>query len=181
MKTNKNTKKVTKENKAEMGMNRNEFFEYKKQRCMDLARKGATVGEIAKDLAMTEKEMYAFLSRNFGGVRKMREYSNAGMAIPQVQFAAMSVPTAEKKSNKKQNNKDNNQSSHNNTSILTAFSSALEVEKNKIIKEFRNEIETEYKAIKGELELSLSQLRAELVSNFKNSIVNDLSVMAKSL
>ena len=52
MKTN-NTTKVTKENKSEMGMNRNEFFEYKKQRCMDLARKGATVGEIAKDLAMT--------------------------------------------------------------------------------------------------------------------------------
>lgn len=178
MKTNKNTKKVTKENKAEMGMNRNEFFEYKKQRCMDLARKGATVGEIAKDLAMTEKEMYAFLSRNFGGVKKMREFSNAGFGIPQVQFAAMSVPTTEKKSNKKQNNNGNNQ---NNTSILTAFSSALEVEKNKIIKEFRNEVETEYKAIKGELELSLSQLRAELVSNFKNSIVNDLSVMAKSL
>lgn len=178
MKTNKNTKKVTKENKAEMGMNRNEFFEYKKQRCMDLARKGATVGEIAKDLAMTEKEMYAFLSRNFGGVKKMREFSNAGFGIPQVQFAAMSVPTTEKKPNKKQNNNGNNQ---NNTSILTAFSSALEVEKNKIIKEFRNEVETEYKAIKGELELSLSQLRAELVSNFKNSIVNDLSVMAKSL
>ena len=69
MKTNNNTTKVTKENKSEMGMNRNEFFEYKKQRCMDLARKGATVGEIAKDLAMTEKEMYAFLSRNFGGIR----------------------------------------------------------------------------------------------------------------
>ena len=179
MKTNKNTKKVTKENKAEMGMNRNEFFEYKKQRCMDLARKGATVGEIAKDLAMTEKEMYAFLSRNFGGVKKMREFSNAGFGIPQVQFAAMSVPTTEKKSNKKQNN--NNGNNQNNTSILTAFSSALEVEKNKIIKEFRNEVEIEYKAIKGELELSLSQLRAELVSNFKNSIVNDLSVMAKSL
>ena len=179
MKTNNNTTKVTKENKAEMGMNRNEFFEYKKQRCMDLARKGATVGEIAKDLAMTEKEMYAFLSRNFGGVKKMREFSNAGFGIPQVQFAAMSVPTTEKKSNKKQNN--NNGNNQNNTSILTAFSSALEVEKNKIIKEFRNEVETEYKAIKGELELSLSQLRAELVSNFKNSIVNDLSVMAKSL
>ena len=178
MRTN-NTKKVTKANKSEMGMNRNEFFEYKKQRCMDLARKGATVGEIAKDLAMTEKEMYAFLSRNFGGVKKMREFSNAGFGIPQVQFAAMSVPTSEKKSNKKQNN--NNGNNQNNTSILTAFSSALEVEKNKIIKEFRNEVETEYKTIKGELELSLSQLRTELVSNFKNSIVNDLSLMAKSL
>lgn len=179
MKTNKNTKKVTKENKSEMGMNRNEFFEYKKQRCMDLARKGATVGEIAKDLAMTEKEMYAFLSRNFGGVKKMREFSNAGFGIPQVQFAAMSVPTSEKKSNKKQNN--NNGNNQNNTSILTAFSSALEVEKNKIVKEFRDEVTKEYNSIKSELELSLSQLRTELVSNFKNSIVNDLSVMAKSL
>ena len=105
MKTN-NTKKVTKENKSEMGMNRNEFFEYKKQRCMDLARKGATVGEIAKDLAMTEKEMYAFLSRNFGGIRQMRESVKAGFGVPQLAMAGMSVGSSvvdmkkEKKTNK---------------------------------------------------------------------------------
>ena len=179
MKTNKNTKKVTKENKAEMGMNRNEFFEYKKQRCMDLARKGATVGEIAKDLAMTEKEMYAFLSRNFGGVKKMREFSNAGFGIPQVQFAAMSVPMDSNNNKGKQSKSA--QSQQSNTSLLTSFSSVLEGEKDKIVKDFKAKVEKETQSVISEVEMTLNKVRVELLSNFKNSIMNELSVMAKGL
>lgn len=173
MKTNNNTTKVTKENKSEMGMNRNEFFEYKKQRCMDLARKGATVGEIAKDLAMTEKEMYAFLSRNFGGIRQMREATNTG--VKKVRKAAMSIPASDKGKNKvsKSDNKPN--------SILSVLGSALETEKQKLLANFKEEIELESKSVITEAKVALTQLREELLENFKGSLMSDLSNIAKSL
>lgn len=172
MKTN-NTKKVTKENKSEMGMNRNEFFEYKKQRCMDLARKGATVGEIAKDLAMTEKEMYAFLSRNFGGIRQMRESVKAGFGVPQLAMAGMSVGSSvvDMKKDKKGNKSDN--------SITGVFSSALESEKKKIIEKFKREIELEVKSVISDVELSLSQVKNEVLTKFKESVMKDLTEIAK--
>lgn len=170
MKTN-NTKKVTKENKSEMGMNRNEFFEYKKQRCMDLARKGATVGEIAKDLAMTEKEMYAFLSRNFGGIRQMRESVKAGFGVPQLAMAGMSVGSSvvDMKKEKKSNNSG---------SVTGIFSSALESEKKKIIDKFRKEMELEIKSVISDVELSLSQVKNEVLTKFKDSVMKDLTEIA---
>lgn len=172
MKTNNNH--VTKETKALFGMNRNEFYEYKKQRCMELAQKGATVGEIAKDLGMTEKEMYAFLSRNFGGVKRMREFAKSGNGIPQVQMAAMSIPTSEKKTKK-------SNASDTKNSLLSVFGAALANEKEKIISEFKQNIEDETKSVVGEVEMALSQLRSELLDNFKAGLMSDLSEMAATL
>ena len=53
-------KKVTKQNKSEMGMNRNEFFEYKKNRIVELAKKGADIETMAKikELSGTGNNVY---------------------------------------------------------------------------------------------------------------------------
>ena len=53
-------KKITKQNKSELGMNRNDFYEYKKNRIVDLVKKGAGVSEIAQDLGMEEKDLYVY-------------------------------------------------------------------------------------------------------------------------
>lgn len=172
---------VTRENKGELGMNRNDFYEYKKQRSMELAKRGATVGEIAKDLGMTEKEMYAFLSRNFGGVRRMR--SDGVETIPQLKMASMNtvkdMPNIAEmgKSNKASKSKETDKP----VSILSAFSSALALEKEKLLNQFKSDLETESKAIIGEVQMGLAQLKIEMLTNFKNDIMKDLSELANSL
>lgn len=172
---------VTRDNKSELGMNRNDFYEYKKQRAMELAKRGATVGEIGKDLGMSEKEMYAFLSRNFGGIRRMR--SNDTATTPQLKMASMN--TAKDMPNIAEMGKSNKSSKAKEVdkpvSILSAFSSALSMEKEKLLNQFKSDLETESKAIVGEVEIGLTQLKIEMLTNFKNDIMKDLSELAKSL
>lgn len=158
MKTN--SKHVTRENKAEFGMNRNEFFEYKKGRCLELAKKGASVSEIAKDLGMSEKEMYAFLSRNFGGLKKMR---------------ASETPVKVSKSVSK-----SKRTSSANT-FLGLFDSALEDEKDKILKSFRGEVEHEMGDIVNKVTSTLKQIRKDVIKNFKKGLVSDLKEIAVNL
>ena len=173
--------KVTRDNKSELGMNRNDFYEYKKQRSMELAKRGATVGEIAKDLGMSEKELYAFLSRNFGGIRRMRSSTNEN--APQLKMASMS--TAKDMPNIAEMGKTGKSSKTKGTdkpvSILSAFNSALALEKEKLLTQFKSDIETESKAIIGEVEVGLAQLKMEMLTNFKNDIMKDLSELAKTL
>lgn len=158
MKTN--SKHVTRENKAEFGMNRNEFFEYKKGRCLELAKKGASVSEIANDLGMSEKEMYAFLSRNFGGLKKMR---------------ASETPVKVSKSVSK-----SKRNSTTNT-FLGLFDSALEDEKDKILKSFRGEVEHEMGDIVNKVTSTLKQIRKDVIKNFKKGLVSDLKEIAVNL
>lgn len=158
MKTN--SKHVTRENKAEFGMNRNEFFEYKKGRCLELAKKGASVSEIANDLGMSEKEMYAFLSRNFGGLKKMR---------------ASETPVKVSKSVSK-----SKRTSSANT-FLGLFDSALEDEKDKILKSFRGEVEHEMGDIVNKVTSTLKQIRKDVIKNFKKGLVSDLKEIAVNL
>ena len=51
-----NTTTINKQNKSELGMNRNDFYEYKKNRAVDLVKKGAGIEDIAKDLV----ELYGY-------------------------------------------------------------------------------------------------------------------------
>ena len=158
MKTN--SKHVTRENKAEFGMNRNEFFEYKKGRCLELAKKGASVSEIANDLGMSEKEMYAFLSRNFGGLKKMRTSETPVKASKSV-------------SKSKRNSTAN--------TFLGLFDSALEDEKDKILKSFRGEVEHEMGDIVNKVTSTLKQIRKDVIKNFKKGLVSDLKEIAVNL
>ena len=159
MKTN--SKHVTRENKAEFGMNRNEFFEYKKGRCLELAKKGASVSEIANDLGMKEKEMYAFLSRNFGGLKKMRSSETPVKATKSV--------SKSKKTSVKGN------------TFLGLFDSALEDEKDKILKSFRGEVEHEMGDIVNKVTSTLKQIRKDVIKNFKKGLVSDLKEIAVNL
>ena len=63
---------ITKQNKVENGMNRNDFFAYKKARMLEMIKAGASISDIAQDLGIEERDVYAFLSRNFGGYRKLK-------------------------------------------------------------------------------------------------------------
>ena len=158
MKTN--SKHVTRDNKAEFGMNRNEFFEYKKGRCLELAKKGASVSEIAKDLGMSEKEMYAFLSRNFGGLKKMRASETPVKSTKSVSKSRRGIKA---------------------NTFMGLFDSALEDEKDKILKSFRGEVEHEMGDIVNKVTSTLKQIRKDVIKNFKKGLVSDLKEIAVNL
>lgn len=167
---------ITKQNKSELGMNRNDFYEYKKNRAVDMAKKGASVAEMAQDLGMGEKDMYAFLSRNFGGIRKLKEMANTGGVVPQLQMASMTtMPVMKRKVGcpKKNEGKAG--------TVLNAFNSALSVEKDKILNEFKGSIEKDAQVLVGEVQKGLEQVKIEMLSKFKNDIMTELSAMAKAL
>ena len=116
---------INKQNKSELGMNRNDFYEYKKNRIVDLAKKGASVTEMAQDLGMGEKDMYAFLSRNFGGIRKLKEMANSGSPVPQLKMASMTTETEKRPVGRPK--KSANTNNGNSGSVLFAFNNALSV------------------------------------------------------
>lgn len=171
---------INKQNKSELGMNRNDFYEYKKNRAIDLVKKGAGVSEIAQDLGMGEKDVYAFLSRNFGGLRKLKEMASSGAAIPQLQMASM---TTEKTSSTEQKRSVGRpkKSEEKSGSVLETFNAALSVEKEKILTEFKSGIEKDSQIIVNELQKGLEQVKSEMLSKFKNDIMSELSAMAKAL
>ena len=175
-----NTKNITKQNKSELGMNRNDFYEYKKNRIVDLVRKGAGVGEIAKDLGMGEKDLYAFLSRNFGGIRKLKEMANSGAPVPQLKMASMTtdnnmVQQSQKKPGRPKKSEDKP------VTVLEAFNTALSAEKEKLLAEFKTSIEQDSQNIVNEIQNGLNMIKQEMLTNFKNDIMNELSAMAKAL
>lgn len=167
---------ITKQNKSELGMNRNDFYEYKKNRAVDMAKKGASVAEMAQDLGMGEKDMYAFLSRNFGGIRKLKEMANAGGVVPQLQMASMTtMPVMKRKVGRPKKNEGKA------GTVLNAFNSALSVEKDKILNEFKGSIEKDAQVLVSEVQKGLEQVKIEMLSKFKNDIMTELSAMAKAL
>lgn len=173
---------INKQNKSELGMNRNDFYEYKKNRIVDLAKKGAGVAEMAQDLGMGEKDMYAFLSRNFGGIRKLKEIANSGSSIPQLKMASMTTAVAttpEKRPVGRPKKSESNNSESN--SVLFAFNNALTQEKDKLLSEFKNSVEQDSQTIISEVKKGLDVVKQEMLTKFKTDIMNELSAMAKSL
>ncbi len=177
------TNTINKQNKADLGMNRNDFYEYKKNRIIDLVKKGGGVSEIAMDLGMGEKDVYAFLSRNFGGVRKLKEMVSAGGAIPQLQMASMTTTMeAPNAVNDQKRPVGRPKKVEEKPSIVVeTFNNALSVEKDKILMEFKNSMEKDCQAIIAELQNSLDSVKNEMLSKFKNDIMTGLSEMAKAL
>ena len=157
------------------------FYEYKKNRAVDLVRKGASVSDIAQDLGMGEKDVYAFLSRNFGGIRKLKEMANAGSAIPQLQMASMNIEKSNSNNEQKRPVGRPKKVEGKSGTVLEAFNAALSVEKEKILTEFKSGIEKDSQIIVTELQKGLEQVKTEMLSKFKNDIMVELSAMAKAL
>lgn len=175
-------KKITKQNKSELGMNRNEFFEYKKNRIIELAKKGATIEAMAKDLGMGENDMYAFLSRNFGGVRRLRESVKSGF-VPEFKMAAMSIeePKKNKKVISKTKAKGRDKKEDKPLDISKDLSAVVNTEREKILTEFKQSIEKDGMLIIEEVRKGLDQVKGELLTNFKADIMRELSGLASSL
>lgn len=174
---------INKQNKAELGMNRNDFYEYKKNRVIDMVKSGASVSDIATDLGVEEKDMYAFLSRNFGGIRKLKQMANSGEPIPQLQMASMTTETEkkEKKTVKSTNSKKKTQSPKSEASVLSAFNAVLSNEKDKILGEFKQDVEKDAQTIISQIQTGLNQVKEEMLTKFKNDIMSGLSSMAQTL
>ncbi len=175
-----NTTTINKQNKSELGMNRNDFYEYKKNRAIDMVKKGASVSDIAQDLGMGEKDMYAFLSRNFGGIRKLKEMANAGGAVPQLKMASMTTMPAVQSNSQKKVGRPKKEENKQGT-VLGAFNNALSVEKDKILNEFKSSVEQDANSIVAEIQKGLEQVKVEMLSKFKNDIMAELSAMAQAL
>ena len=174
---------INKQNKSELGMNRNDFYEYKKNRVIDMVKNGASVSEIATDLGVEEKDMYDFLSRNFGGIRKLKQMANSGEPIPQLQMASMTTETdkKEKKTTKSTTAKKKTQAPKNEGSVLSAFNSVLSTEKDKILGEFKQDVEKDAQTIISQIQTGLNQVKEEMLAKFKNDIMSGLSSMAQTL
>lgn len=174
---------INKQTKSEIGMNRNDFYEYKKNRVIDMAKNGASVSDMANDLGVDEKDMYAFLSRNFGGIRKLKQMANSGEPVPQLQMASMTteVDKKEKKTAKSTSTKKKVQNSKTEESVLSAFNNVLSNEKNKILTEFKQGIEKDAQSIVNEVQTGLNRVREEMLTKFKNDIMSGLSTMAQTL
>lgn len=183
-----------KTNKTEMGMNRNAFYEYKKDKILEMVRQGAGVSEMANALGMGDKDMYAFLSRNFGGIRRLKEMANSTKGFGSLQMASMEIEKDEPKSSKKTNNSGKKQQKKNGNKItskssnkkgnrsgnaLSDLSAVLQTEKDKLISEFKRSIETESQAVLAEAQKNLVKARDELINGFKQEIVTGLSVSFK--
>ena len=171
-------KKVTKQNKSEMGMNRNEFFEYKKNRIVELAKKGADIETMAKDLGVGENDMYAFLSRNFGGIRRLRESVKSGF-IPEFRMAAMTIE--EPKKNSKNHSKGHTKHTDKPLNISEDLNAVVNAEREKILMEFKQGIEKDGMKIIEEVRKGLDQVKGEILTNFKADIMRELSGLANSL
>ena len=172
-------KKITKQNKSELGMNRNDFYEYKKNRIVDLVKKGAGVSEIAQDLGMEEKDLYAFLSRNFGGIRKLKEMANSSFPVPQLRMASMTTDNSVPQMTQKKPGRPK-KGEEKPITVLEAFNTALSVEKEKILTEFKSGIEKDSQNILNEIQHGLDVVKQEMLTKFKNDIMNELSAMAKA-
>ena len=175
-----NTNTINKQNKSELGMNRNDFYEYKKNRIVDLVKKGAGVAEIAKDLGMGEKDLYAFLSRNFGGIRNLKEMANSGGVVPQLRMASMTTDNTMTQQGQRKPGRPK-KSDDKPVTVLEVFNTALSAEKEKLLSEFKASIEQDSQNIVNEVQQGLNIVKQEMLTKFKNDIMNELSAMAKAL
>ena len=168
---------INRQNKEEMGMNRNEFYEYKKDRIIELVKNNASTEDIAMDLGLDLKGLYAFVSRNFGGFRQLRSLAKSGKNVPQLKVAAMSIDNSTVKENQSKNN--NVMGNKKNSSIMSMFDSALTAEKERILRDFRTSVDVEAKKIIVEAQQILDKSKFDLLNAFKNDIMKEKSGFSK--
>lgn len=172
-------------------MNRNEKFEWKKQIVRDMTKNGAKVMDMAKRLNMGEAEMYAFLSRNFGGVRKLRESIGLPRDIKQVEYvmaaeAAKKEPQLVKVNTKLKDNYDFGNSKPNFNKNIPNFandsksdedfhltdsdsiSGIIQSQRERLMNEFRE-------TLRSDMAKVFEELKEEVVEGFKQDLVNELS------
>ena len=164
---------INRQNKEEMGMNRNEFYEYKKDRIIELVKNNASTEDIAMDLGLDLKGLYAFVSRNFGGFRQLRSLAKSGKNVPQLKVAAMSIDNSTVKEN------HNVMGNKKNSSIMSMFDSALTAEKERILRDFRTSVDVEAKKIIVEAQQILDKSKFDLLNAFKNDIMKEISGFSK--
>ncbi len=152
---------------TELKGNRKEKFEMKRIRIVDLTTKGATVGEIAKDLGLTERDVYTFITRNFGGVQKLRDACNGGMlTVDNVNDDAVIDATPKQTPTKKVQGVK---------SATKQTSTGLFIkEKERVLSEFKASLEKDMKAILAETKKTLDASKQQLVNQFKADIEKDI-------
>jgi len=158
-------------------MNRNEKFEWKKQIVREMTKQGAKVAEMAERLGMGEAEMYAFLSRNFGGVRKLRESLGMPRDIKQVKYVLaaesaqkeprlMRVDTTVKKNIPLVSTPMVGVPSQEPKS--QALSNFIQSQKEKFMDDFRE-------SIKADMQTIAQEVKEEVVEKIKQEIMEELS------
>ena len=162
------TMAITAQNKSELGMNRNDFFEYKKSRIFEMIKAGADVPTIASDLGLDEKGVYAFISRNFGGLKRLKEMVES--------------QSTGKKKRGRPSAKDKKTVADVilkgvNSSIMD--DKAIAAEKKKIIAEFKSNIDKEIQNAVPEIEINLDKIKLGIMNKFKHELMQELSAMAK--
>lgn len=168
-------------------MNRNEYYEWKKERVKELAKTGMKVADIAKEMNMGEEDMYSFLSRNFGGVRRLRE--SVGI---NPKNASSRIPTENK--NKppqidfntavnKIKNKDMPRIgvTQKQPTIVETFRESLRREKENILQGFKQELLEDKEELVEEMKAGLETAKIELLNNFKDDILKDLTKIAEEI
>lgn len=190
-------------------LNRNEYFDWKKEKVKELAKTGMKVADIAKELNMGEEDMYSFLSRNFGGVRRLRE--SVGVDPDGVIDKPAYAPLTSKKdtkvdnaavasskavsSSKKDVKVDFNTVSKNmknkevqkvgvvvnQPTIVETFRETLRKEKENILENFKTELLEGKEELVEEMKAGLESAKIELLNTFKNELLTDLVQIAKGL
>lgn len=183
---NTNNTNVTKQNKSDLGMNRNDFFEYKKNRMVELAREGASVGDMANALGMEERDVYAFLSRNFGGLRRLREMASSGDVVPQMKMAAMTTEKVDEPKTKTTKQKSITKAKKSSAkdkpvSVFSSFLEAFQAEKEKLFNELRADMEREIQSVIEDTKNKMASAKEELLGNFKNEVMSEISNIGATL
>lgn len=171
-------------------MNRNEYFDWKKKKVKELAKTGMKVADIARELNMGEEDMYSFLSRNFGGVRRLREM--VGVDPDGIVDKPASPPVAAVSKNKKvdfntvaKNIKDKGTQRVGTVTqqptIVETFRESLRKEKENILEGFKADLLEGKEELMQEMKAGLETARIELLKSFKDELMTDLAQLAKGL
>lgn len=171
-------------------MNRNEYFDWKKEKVKELAKTGMKVADIAQTLNMGEEDMYSFLSRNFGGIRRLRESVGVDpdgvMGTPESLAIKKPAKAAKVDFNTVAKNMKNKEmpkvgTVKNQPNIVETLRETLKKEKESILEGFKEELLEGKEEIVDEMRAGLETVKIELLNTFKNDLLEDLAEIAKAL
>ena len=182
---------VNAQNKTQFGMNRNDFYEYKKNRTVEMVKAGAGISDIAVDLGLGEKDVYSFISRNFGGLRNLKAMVNAGMTIPTMQNSVLAAPQKRKSSASTKTVKSAKSNAGQKKTTQKIYKSPnksktnsngnLSKEKQKVIDEFKNSVDKDIQKTVSDVMNTLDNIKKDIMTKFKSELMNELSAMVASL
>lgn len=172
---------VTAQNKSEMGMNRNDFYEYKKNRIVEMIKGGADVDSIANDLGLGDKDIYSFISRNFGGLKHLKSMIDSGLSVEQ-----MTVVEGEKQNTN--TGKKQSKTTRNVPNML--ISGFIKANKNspanlanirqQFMNEFKSTLDKEIRDSIPEIQGTMNEIKTGMLNKFRSELMNELSAMIKS-